>query len=170
MEPAPRRSPYIPVALFLLASVAISIGAYRYHETVREVVDKEVRNQLLTIADLKVQQLADWRGQRFGDAHALMSNRMMMPALERIVKGRAGKREREEALAWMQEIREHLRYTNVFLTDRKGTVVLQVGQPMGSEGHFEQTAREVIQTGTPILRDFHLGGRDHIHLGLSLPL
>jgi len=170
MEPAPHRSPYLPVALFLLASVAISIGAYRYHETEREVVDKEVRNQLLTIADLKVQQLTDWRGERFGDAHAVMSNGMMMPALERLVNGRAGKRDREEALAWMNEIRKYLRYTNLFLTDRKGTVALQVGQPMGAEGHFEQAAREVIRTGAPILRDFHLGGKDHIHLGLDVPL
>ncbi|MCE5308802.1 MAG: PAS domain S-box protein [Acidobacteriales bacterium] len=170
MEPAPHRSPYIPVALFLLVSAAITIGAYRYNADERTVIDREVHNQLLTIADLKVQQLTDWRRERFGDAHALMSNRMMMPALERLINGEAGRREREEVLAWMQEIREQLRYTNVFLTDRKGTVVLQVGQPMGSEGHFEQAAREVISTGAPVLRDFHAGGGTRIHLGLNLPL
>jgi two-component system, cell cycle sensor histidine kinase and response regulator CckA len=168
---APRRPPYLLTALFLLAAAAISAVAYRFHQTEKIVIENEVHNQLLGIADLKVRQLTDWRGERFGDASVLMSNKMMMPVLERILAGTAGAGERNQAIDWMTTICERLHYANAVLVNRQGKVVLRVGRPMGTARHFEEISQEVLQAGKPVFRDFHSDGKDDpIHLGINLPL
>lgn len=167
----PRRSPVLLATLFLIAAAAISIGAYRFHQTEKEVIEAEVRNQLLAVADLKVRQLSVWRGERIGDAYALASNRMMMPALERIVAGKAGETERKDAQQWLQTICERLRYANALLADRDGKIVLSVGVPMGRGSHFAEIAHQTIQSDRPVLRDFHRESPGAPpHLGMNLPL
>ncbi len=167
----PRRSPYPAALLFLLATATITVVAYRFHQTDKAVIENEVRNQLLAVADLKVRQLTDWREERLGDAHVLMANRMMMPAIERILAGTAGTRERDDVLAWLTSLCEHLHYADALLANRRGEVVLKVGRAMGPERHFEELAREVFRKGAPVLRDFHAGQPGFpAHLGMNLPL
>jgi hypothetical protein len=155
----------------LLATIAITVGACRFHQTDKAVIENEVRTQLLAVADLKVRQLTDWREERLGDAHVLMAHRMMMPAIERILAGSAGARQRDEVLAWLTSICEHPHYADALLTNRRGEVVLKAGRTMGPEGHVEEIAREVFRKGEPVPRDFHAGHPGYpAHLGMNLPL
>ncbi len=167
----PRRSPYLAAAAFLLAAAVITAAAYRFHHVEREVIEEQVRNQLLSVADLKVHQLARWRQERLGHAYSLMFNRMMMPALERVAAGSAGAEDRRQALNWMEALRKHLNYANVVLASPDGKVVMSAGPWMGSAKHFEEIARQVLAARGPVLRDFHAGDNDgRIHLGMNFPL
>jgi len=44
--------------------------AYWFHIEQKDTVERDVRNQLLTIADIKVKELSMWRSSQLGEARA----------------------------------------------------------------------------------------------------
>ncbi|MGB7718848.1 MAG: PAS domain S-box protein [Bryobacteraceae bacterium] len=165
------RVPYQLVALFVVLATAIGVMAYWSHIEQKNTVERDVRNQLLTIADIKVRELSEWRSMQLGEARAILGDPMTLTVLRRVVAGDASASERAAAHAWMDALAKHLYYADVLLLDRKGKLVLSVGQKLGSADHLRQIAEETLQGGDVVLRDFH---RDTpsgpVHLGLNLAL
>ena len=145
--------------------------AYWFHIEQKDTVERDVRNQLLTIADIKVRDLSEWRSTQLGEARAILADRMALTVIRRVLAGDASASDRAAAYAWMDALAKHLRYADVLLLDRQGKPVLSVGQRFGSDEHLRRIAAETLQAGDVVLRDFH---RDTpsgpVHLGLNLPL
>jgi PAS domain S-box-containing protein len=163
--------PYQLFALFMVLATAIGVMTYWSHIEQKNTVERDVRNQLLTIADIKVRDLSEWRSMQLGQARAILGDPMTLTVLRRVVAGDASASERAAAHAWMDALAKHLYYANVLLLDRQGKLVLSVGQKFGGDEHFRQIAEETLQGGDVVLRDFH---RDTpsgpVHLGLNLAL
>src|SRR5271157_478831 len=165
------RVPYQLLALFVVLATAIGVMAYRFHVDQKETVERDVRNQLLTIADIKVKELSEWRSTRLGEARAILADRMALTVIRRVLAGDASASDQAEVSAWMEALSKHLRYADVLLLDRQGRTVLSVGQKFGSDEHLRRIAEQMLQAGDVVLRDFH---RDTpsgpVHLGLNLAL
>jgi PAS domain S-box-containing protein len=165
------RIPYELLALFVVLATAIGVMAYGIHIEQKNTVERDVRNQLLTIADIKVGELSEWRSTRLGEARAILADRMALTVIRRVLAGAASASDRAAAYAWMDALSKHLRYANVLLLDRQGKTVLSVGQSFGGDEHLRRIAGEMLQAGDVVLRDFHRdtpSGR--VHLGLDLAL
>jgi PAS domain S-box-containing protein len=165
------RVPYQLLALFVVLATAIGVMAYWSHIEQKNTVERDVRNQLLTIADIKVRELSEWRSMQLGQARAILADRMALTVIQRVLAGDASASERAAAYVWMDALAKNLHYANVLLLDRQGKQVLTVGQRFGSDEHLRQIAEEMLQGGDVVLRDFH---RDTpsgpVHLGLNLAL
>jgi len=83
----------------------------------------------------------------------LVSNKMMMPVMARLVDGIDSAGEREQVLTWMGAICEHLHYSNALLTGRRGEIVLVVGARWDLTNTSRRSARQVLEAGKPVLRD-----------------
>ena len=55
--------PLLAFTFFVVATAVIIGIAYRYYRAQKEAIEHEVRNQLLSIADLKVKEISDWLAQ-----------------------------------------------------------------------------------------------------------
>jgi PAS domain S-box-containing protein len=167
----PPHVPYQLLTLFVVLAIAIGVMAYRFHVDQKDTVEQNVRNQLLTIADIKVGELSEWRRSQLGEGRAILANRMALTVVRRVLAGDASASDRAEVLAWMEALAKHLRYANVLLLNRQGKPVLSVGQRFGSDEHLRRITEEMLQASDVVLRDFH---RDTpsgpVHLGLNLPL
>ena len=145
--------------------------AYWFHIEQKDTIEQNVRNQLLTVADIKVKDLSTWRSTRLGEARAILADRMALTAMRRVLAGDASASDRAAVYAWMDGLSKNLRYTDVLLLDRQGKPVLSVGQRFGSDEHLRRIAAELLRAGDVVVRDFH---RDTpsgpVHLGLNLPL
>jgi PAS domain S-box-containing protein len=165
------RVPYQLLALFVLLASAIGVMAYWFHIEQKDTIEQNVRNQLLTVADIKVKDLSTWRSTRLGEARAILADRMALTAMRRVLAGDASASDRAAVYAWMDGLSKNLRYTDVLLLDRQGKPVLSVGQRFGSDEHLRRIAAELLRAGDVVVRDFH---RDTpsgpVHLGLNLPL
>ena len=165
------RVPYQLLALFVVLAMAIGALAYWFHVEQKDTVERGVRNQLLSIADIKVKELSMWRSSQLGEARAILGDRMALPVIRRVLAGDASAPDRAAVHAWMEALAKHLRYANVLLLDRQGKPVLSVGQRFGSDEHLRRIAEEMLQAGDVVVRDFH---RDTpsgpAHLGLNLAL
>ena len=165
------RVPYQLVALFVVLACAIGAMAYRFHVEQKDTVERDVRNQLLTIADIKVKELSTWRSSQIGEARAIVADSMALTVIRRVLAGDASASDRAAVDAWMEALSKDLHYANVLLLDRQGTPVLSVGQKFGSDEHLRRIAEEMLQAGDVVLRDFHRDSPSGpVHLGLNVAL
>jgi PAS domain S-box-containing protein len=165
------RVPYQLLALFVVLAAAIGVMAYRFHIEQKDTIERDVRNQLLTIADIKVKELSTWRSSQLGEARAILADRMALTVVRRVVAGEASASDRAAVDAWMDALSKHLRYADVLLLDRQGKPVLSVGQRFGNDEHLRRIAAEMLQAGDVVVRDFHRDAPSGpVHLGLNLAL
>jgi PAS domain S-box-containing protein len=165
------RFPYQLLALFVVLAAAIGVMAYRFHVEQKDTVERDVRNQLLTIADIKVKELSTWRSSQLGEARAILADRMALAVVRRVLAGDASASDRAAVGAWMDALSKHLRYADVLLLDRQGKPVLSAGQRFGNDEHLRQIAAELLQAGDVVVRDFHRDSPSGpVHLGLNLAL
>ena len=123
----PIESPKIPrylILVFLLLMVCIGTAGYLYYENQKKHMKEEKQNELLAIADLKVNQIANWRKERLGDAEVLFENYQFIQQLRRWLKSQEKSIVMEEILGWMLSVRGRYDYSSIFLFDEKGRVCL----------------------------------------------
>ena len=158
------------LAIFAVLVVAICLGGYRFYSTQREAVEREVTNELQVIADLKAEQIVEWRRERLSDARVILSDPALIRALHSVVAGRASSGKKQELLQWLEGFRKAYRYSNAVLLDSKGKEVLRQGQVYGGSAHFRAILAEIETTNAAMLRDLHTEKGGEYHLGLNLPL
>ena len=65
----PRRFPgRLHFAVLLALTAAVVFAGYRFYLAQKTVVELDLRQQLMEVADLKVNQVVAWRLERVGDA------------------------------------------------------------------------------------------------------
>jgi len=172
MTPLPsRRTPYSLVALFLVLATAIAALTYRYDVAQKDAIAHEVRNQLLAIADTKVKHIAAWRAERIGEARIVLSNGLLLDALERLSSGRATAVEREQISRWLAALCRELRYGGATLTDARGKILLSSGRLFGDVEHIRSLGIATASRTDVTFTDFHVDdARAPVHLGLNVPL
>lgn len=164
--------PRLFVLIFLFLIVSIGIGGYLYYENQRNETKKEIQNNLLAIADLKVKQIASWRQARLSDAEVLFENYLFVQQLRQWLTSQENSALTEEILAWMSSFRGRYDYSSIFLLDEKGRVRLysseafdQVGSHVLPFIHQSIHTRKV--TWVDLYRERESG---HIHLDILIPL
>ena len=68
---------------FVALTAGVSVSGYRYYRAQKDILESGVRDQLSSVADLKVQQIVAWRQERIGDAVTIAGN----PALAELRDG-----------------------------------------------------------------------------------
>src|ERR1044071_334936 len=109
MTPQPR-APYPLLGLFAVLATAIAALAWHVHVTQRQAVSAEVQKQVAAIADSKVKQIDEWRQTRLGQARIILSNRLLLPAVERVIDGRSPPPESAIVGQWLEALCRELRY------------------------------------------------------------
>ncbi|MFH1026248.1 MAG: hypothetical protein V1764_06180, partial [Nitrospirota bacterium] len=59
-----RKFPWYLIFIFLFLSICIWIAGYLYYQYQKEYIKKEKQEDLAAIADLKVNQIVNWRKER----------------------------------------------------------------------------------------------------------
>jgi two-component system, cell cycle sensor histidine kinase and response regulator CckA len=166
----PRQTPYVLIFLFLLLAGAISGVAWRFHSSQKAALEREVRNQLLSIADMRVKQLGEWHAEQYGHARMILANRLLLEGLRRYVRGPRRESDRAAIVAWMESLGRERHFAGVNLTDTAANVVLSSGVKFGDRNHLAGLALATVRDGGIKLTDFHSESSGAIHLGLNFAL
>ena len=153
------------IALGAALALLVSLGWW-FYRTQETSFRNQVEAELVAVGHLKVDQLKDWRRERFGDGAALASNpffRTAVPDWIRRPSSPSG-----ELLRSLETLRRHYRYEDILLTDPGGRVLWSFG---ASRKVLAPAAREVLasalQARAPRLTDLH--DPDSPHLGVVVP-
>jgi hypothetical protein len=168
---SPRFPWHLLVVFTLLAAGIVAVGYFYYHGY-EQYHCAVVEHQLLAIAELKTDELVDWRRDRMGDAAVFFKN----AAFSALVRRHFGKPDDAEAQSqlrsWLGQFQAGLSYGRVFLLDARGVSRIQVPDaPEPVAAHLPQDAAETLRSGKITFLDFHRKAPDGpIHLTILVPI
>lgn len=157
------------VTFFALVAV-ICLGGYRYYSVQRNAAEREVANELQSIADVKAEEITAWRGERLEDARVITADPALLLAIHSVVIGRSPSEKRREVLLRLANFCEAYHYANAILLDSGGKEILRHGVLYGGPAHFGRILAELATRESAVIRDLHSEGDGGLHLGLNIPL
>ena len=161
-------SPFWFFMLLVLAVSAIGYVTFQQHsvDTKREEIE-----QLSTIADLKVEEITNWKKEREGDAQTLAQGPFFSREVGKwLQRGMPSGESRSLILERMQSVRRAYGYQEAFLFDAGGKPVLATSPKAPLPGGSAlNSVSEAIRTQSTIFLD--IGSRDETrNMGVSAPV
>ncbi len=162
------RSLATALALMLLALLAGGIWFFRaQQEYLRQIAE----NELLAVAQLKVEQITDWRSDQLAEARELMDSQFLKLGVAAWMT-RRDPDSRDMILARMRSLQAHYGYEDILLVNPAGEIILSLA---GTRTELDQEAQAVLEqalaSGEAWLTDLHFGGSDQVpHIGAVAPL
>lgn len=160
------------VILLIVGMIAILQGAYFYMEKEVALMKKNVQEQMMAVANLKVRQIMSWRDEMLGSAETVMDNPLWINAVKQVIEDPDKSPEtRTDILKWMEAKRKVNHLKNVLLIKPDGKVLLTLDTQditIGAVMHdiLERSAR----LKTIEMSDLHTGSKQFIHMDIVIPL
>jgi len=171
--PAPYRPPALwkVLAVFLALTAGVGVAGYLYYRHQQEVLKQDIVRELAAVADLKRDQLVNWRRERLADGLFVSGNHFFARAAERWLRTGGSGPDRANLLEWMQALRQAYGYENALLLDTKLDVRLTLDSQDDRTGpEARRLAAEAVRTRQVLFSDLHYGTTGRIHLDLLAPL
>jgi two-component system cell cycle sensor histidine kinase/response regulator CckA len=166
---AVRAWPLVAVFLAVIAAVAaIGVLWYRRQEA---AVWRDAGESVSAVADLKLQQLVQWRRERLADAQVIRQSPNTVRGLEVFVRGDRGSVNVARLREWLSTLAGR-GYAHASIVDAEGRVLVEYG----FTGHTDDPATraavaEALRTGEISFGSLHrVGGTGPIRLDLVAPL
>jgi PAS domain S-box-containing protein len=85
-----------------------------------------MENELVAIANLKADQIVNWRKERLGDAATIINNSFIVADINNFLISGGAPKLRTRILKWMKSFKRNEQYDNILLLDTKGDLRLSV--------------------------------------------
>jgi len=139
--------------VFLTLGAGIVVIGWLYYRNYEQHYRAEVARQLSIIAGFKINELAQWRKERLGDADIIFQN----PAFSDLVKCFLEKPQdpniQRILKSWMNKYTQYLGYQRVILTDIQGAIRMSVPEvspmvvtPLGRDAATSLSSEQIVIT------------------------
>jgi signal transduction histidine kinase len=169
---ASHKTPWQLILIFLILVVLISSLGLSYYAIQKKQFKKEKQDELLAIADLKVDQIVNWRKERLADAATIRDNFFLAPQIRRLLHGPKGTKERRDILTWMESFRETYQYDDILFLDKEANTLLSVGnKPEAIGAETIELVNEALNTRKIVFSDLYRSKTtDMIRLSSVVPI
>ena len=156
-------------ALMVAGLIAFGIVSFQNYQAKFHL---QVEKQLLSIVDLKVKGLTEWRSERMADANILEQNTVFAGLVQNFLNNPGDAESVNDLQVWLGSMRKGYKYERIFLLDTHS--VERIASPDTPEAFSADLAdleETVLKTGKVHFLDFHRdvpGGP--IHLALLVPI
>ena len=160
------------IIMFLILALCIGFAGYWYYDVQKQQIKQNIQDELSAIADLKVNQITDWRNERLEDAMNIVKNPLIAKAVHEFLQNPGAAGPEQDILSWMKSLQAISHYKSILLIDSRGRVRLSTSPDDNVIGpRAKQLVLEALRSGQGILSDFHRAPAvPHPHLDLVAPL
>jgi len=154
-ESPPRIALKMALLFSCLAAVIIGIGffAYRNFELHHR---SDVAHQLSAIAELKVNQLTEYRRERLEDAKLLSNNTSIAALVRRQLKNPEDTGNTRQLQEWLKKIQTHDQYDQIRLLDTQGITRQSIPADLKPvSAVIAQRLPEILRSGQETIQDFY---------------
>ena len=157
----------LTLCLLVIGIISLVILYYQTHE--RRFLN-EVEQQLTTVANLKADDLVQWRRERMGDAAVLYKNSAFSALVRRNLDNPNDARSQKQLHVWLRQLQ--LQYDRVSLYDTQGTERLSVPDaPQPPASDFLRCAAEILRTRQMVFEDFYRDDHEQrVYLSVLVPI
>jgi two-component system sensor histidine kinase UhpB len=145
----------ILIASLTLGSLATAAAAWWYYTRQLAAMEEEVIHELRAVSDNKTKQIANWRSERLGDGHVLMSSPLARIG-DRILAGEGTASDTATMSEVTKRFEEAFLYTGAALCDFEGHARFTSGNIASDPSRLRDLARETIGALDSQLSDLRL--------------
>jgi signal transduction histidine kinase len=164
--------PWHLLVVFLLLAAGIAAVGWFYYHGYEQLHRAEVDRQLLAIAELKTDELVDWRRERLGDAAVFFKNAAFSALVRRHFNKPDDAEAQRQLRSWLGQFQAGFSYGRVFLLDARGVSRMQVPDaPEPLAPHLPRNAAETLRCGKITFLDFHRDAPNSpVYLAILIPI
>ena len=156
------------VAAFLGLAIALMAVGWAIERRMRGEIRAQAVGSLSALADLKVEQISDWRGERLADVAAIAAPPVGASDLALLARG-----EPPPALAaWYRAIQERHVYADVLVVSARGEPLFSAaGRRAPLDPLTAETSARALANGHAVISDLHRSARDgRTYLDAAAPI
>jgi PAS domain S-box-containing protein len=160
------------ILVFIALSAGIIGGSALYYRNYQTAFRTRVEDQLSAIANLKVNDLEQWRKERFADASIFFQNIAFTGLVKHYFENPGDTEAAERLRNWLDKLAAYEQYNQIFLYNAQGQVRMAVMEnPVPAGHHLPKNIAAAIKSGRIIFLDFHRDSSGSpIHLALLVPI
>jgi PAS domain S-box-containing protein len=155
----------------ILILLLIAGGGFAIHRTQSEHARRQVDAQLMTIADLKAEQITQWRNERLSHAEVMSGNMIFAAEVKQWMR-QPTPENASRIRAYFESLAQHYRYSNVLLLDTEGHVRLRLRPSNAAiSPDVVELVNRSIWTRTPLHGEVHYyEGESGPHIDFIAPI
>jgi PAS domain S-box-containing protein len=169
---ATSRTAYVFMLVFILLASGIVAVGYFYYSHYEKQHKTEIEHQLAAIADLKVDDLVQWRKERWGDAAVFYQNANFSIRVAQYFAKPKSVDAQEKLLTWMRKALEEHQHDRISLYD--AGMVDRISYPAGIEptdSLILRQASNVLRSRQMAFQDFYRDEHDgRVYLNIIVPI
>lgn len=158
--------------LFSVLATGIVVAGYAYYQSYKTHFRSEVERQLSAVAELKTDEVMQWRKERLSDGNLFSDNPAFSGLVRRLLHTPTDADASAQIQAWLNKIQIFGQYDRVCLLDPSGVMRLAAAgdlEPVSAE--IEREALAVQRSGQVALHDFYRSEHDQrVHLAVLAPI
>ena len=167
-----RRHGWFPTLLATACFILIIGGAWLHYY--RDQVDERARvtAELGAIADLKMNDIINWRNERESDARFFGRTPSVARDVQVLLTEPDSASAQASVLRWMKQLKAGDRYEQVALLDRSGNPLVTIpADHWKTDAKLESQVAETVRGINPVMGDLprYIPG-DHAHLDITTPI
>jgi PAS domain S-box-containing protein len=169
IRPPSQRTLYVVLALL---TVFFLVGGYLFYHFQEEQMRQRIEGALSIIAQLKTDQIVQWRAERLTDANIIMSSPFLIGGVAKYMASPADTQLRDEVLASLASIGESYPYQDILLVDEDGNLLLSLNESVNLLGDVTLAQLAVaFREHKSVMTDFHYPpNRDYPQMDVVAPL
>ncbi len=162
--------------LYLLIFIILALGivtsgrfAYLNYE---KKYRNQVQQQLSAVAELKVDQLALWRGERLGDANVFYKNPVFSGLVKRVFQNPNDLTAKGKIQVWIEQVQTMYQYNRIYLDDLQGVERISVPDARIHPSFVVSLcSAEVLKSRRVAFQDFYRDENDEkVYLAICIPI
>jgi PAS domain S-box-containing protein len=144
------------ISVFVLLAIGLTVTGYVYYRNYEKQIRAQTESQLSAIAQLKVNELVDWRTERIADGIILVNNSSFAALVQACLENPSDTRTQAEIQVWLDNYQMYGQYDRVRLLDIHGKVLLSSPKGLPSVAPaVAQSIPHVLQSKQVTLVDFY---------------
>ncbi|MGC8604797.1 MAG: ATP-binding protein, partial [Desulfomonilaceae bacterium] len=151
-----RRSLYATFLIFFILAFGIFTGGYLFYRNYERKFRTGIENQLSSIANLKVDQIVQWRKERLEDAAIFFKNSNFSSLVLSFFEHPDDVAGQKQLRMWLGSVQARYQYDRIALLDSSGVERLAIPETSPPTCRFEREhALEVIRSGQVEFTNFY---------------
>lgn len=162
--------PRLLLGIFTALLISTGVANYIFYRAESTASRDAAMTQLAAIADLKSQQIENWRDERLREANIVRDNFHLLPAANQWRRDRMSDKELAQAKRWLTTFIANYDYREAALVDRQGRLIASTLPGMQLANHLPRLLDEAASTGNPVFGDIYSLANGTQALDLVTPL
>ncbi len=164
--------PYKLIFIFLILTFCIWVTGYAFYQKQKNIIKNNCLENLNAIAELKAEQITNWRKEILSDALIIHNNPTIASEIEYLTSKDPGIPSKKNFYYFLESILRLHQYQSIFLVDKNNNIIFSVSnikETLGSE--VKNLIKESIKSRKIVLSDLYYNKTlNTIRLTLVVPV